>query len=80
MKFRLTPVQRRMILQFVADHSPDGEPFRIDDLKSLPPLISDLGRGLLELACEDLCGMEDPDIVWSTPEGMQALQSLRETA
>ena len=31
-----------------------------------------LGNGLLALAAEGLCGVEDPDLVWSTPEGFAA--------
>jgi hypothetical protein len=72
--FRLTAQQRRDILRLVAKHSPDGRPFHLDQL----PLVTqhtfgvDLGRALLDLDCEGLCGTEEPDIVWSTPAGLKA--------
>lgn len=65
-------------MRFIAEHSPGGEPFRLDELPNVPEHIAgvDLGRALLTLGIEGLCGTEDPDIVWSTPKGLEAARSL----
>jgi hypothetical protein len=72
--FHLTSSQRRNILRLVAEHSPDGRTFHLDQLPVvlLNRFGVDLGRALLNLDCDGLCGTEDPDIVWSTPEGLKA--------
>jgi hypothetical protein len=78
MPAQLTDTHRRLLLEFVAQHSPDGEPFHLETLLENPQdnFGIDLGWGLVMLACEDLCGIEDPDIVWSTPEGLAALKNI----
>lgn len=78
MPVELTDTQRRQLLQFVAENSPQGQPFSVDAIPgvSMKMFGVDLGWGLLTLDCEGLCGTEDPDIVWSTPEGLAALQDL----
>lgn len=73
MPFRLTSAQRREVLRFVAKHSPDGEPLGLVEVKAPDHMAGvDLGRALLNLDIEGLCGTEEPDIVWSTPEGLKA--------
>jgi hypothetical protein len=72
MALRMTSAQRRAILRWVAKHSPDGEPYHAPD--DVPQHMAgvDLGYALITLELEGLCGTEDPDIVWSTPEGLRA--------
>jgi hypothetical protein len=72
-----TYARRRALLEFVAEHSPDGRPFRLGDaLKGGRQAIRDeIGARLLDLACDDLCGVEDPDIVWSTDAGLAWLEA-----
>lgn len=76
---RLTDTQRMHLLQFVARHSPQGQAFCLDKLPGITRNMFgiDLGLGLLTLACEGFCGIEDPDIVWSTPRGLSALKKER---
>jgi hypothetical protein len=74
MALRLTSEQRREILRIVAKHSPDGKPFHLAQISLVAwdKFGPDLGPALLTLDCEGLCGTEEPDIVWSTPEGLKA--------
>jgi hypothetical protein len=78
MPAELTNVQRRQLLQFVAQHSPEGQAFYLEKLPEVNPKAFgiDLGWGLLMLACEGLCEIEDPDIVCSTPEGLAAFKKV----
>ena len=80
MPTNLTNTQRRLLLQFVAQHSPQGQAFYLDKLPGITQNMFgvDLGWGLLTLSSEGFCGTENPDIVWSTPEGLMALK--KETA
>ena len=68
----LTDTQRADLLRFVSRHSPQGEAFCLDELPgdTQDMFGFDLGFGLLTLACEGLCGVEEPDLVWSTPKGL----------
>lgn len=72
----LTDAQRALLLQFVSLHSPQGQAFSLDRLPGITQNMFgiDLGLGLLTLASEGLCGVEDPDIVWSTPKGLATLE------
>lgn len=74
----LTDTQRRLLLQFVAEHSPQGQAFSVESISGVSQWMFgvDLGWGLLRLESEGLCGTEDPDIVWSTPEGLVALSEM----
>lgn len=74
MPAKLSLTQRAILLRFVLRHSPDGRPFSLDRLQETLPDVPGtvLGNGLLALAAEGLCGVEDPDLVWSTPEGITA--------
>ncbi|MGY3581475.1 hypothetical protein ACVIGB_000454 [Bradyrhizobium sp. USDA 4341] len=74
MPAEITDAQRRLLLQFVAQHSPEGQAFHLEKLPGISQTMFgvDLGWGLLTLASEGLCGTEEPDIVWATPEGLVA--------
>jgi hypothetical protein len=79
MPLDLTETQRLAVLCFVRENSPTEKPFYLDKIPGLPERIAgaDLGWALLTLDEEGLCGVEEPDIVWSTPEGLAAVSHLK---